>query len=99
MPVPGLLDRRNCRGRERPGQVDPFDLRAAGSGQGRDLDADDILHDRVLRRKNCPTLPPPQAGEGLSIYPPLLAGEGRVGAEVIVDRRPATPRRSTADMS
>src|SRR5712671_1143187 len=26
-----------------------------------------------------PPYPPPQAGEGKSIYPPLLAGEGRVG--------------------
>src|SRR5882672_225757 len=32
MPVPGLLDRPNCRGRERPGEVDPFDLGPAGSG-------------------------------------------------------------------
>src|SRR5215471_9760767 len=27
-----------------------------------------------------PPYPPPQAGEGKSIYPPLLAGEGREGA-------------------
>src|SRR6266849_9317283 len=27
-----------------------------------------------------PPSPPPQAGEGKSIYPPPLAGEGRVGA-------------------
>src|SRR5712671_169605 len=42
MPVPGVLDGLNCRGRERPGEVDPLDLSAAGRGQGRDLDADDI---------------------------------------------------------
>ena len=62
--VPGLLDRPNCRGRKRGGEVDPADLRTACGRQGRDLDMGDISHD-VLRRRGLrlqpirrPAIPP-----------------------------------------
>src|SRR5215470_16961428 len=40
-------------------------------------------------RRAPPPCPPPQAGEDISMYPPRLAGEGRVGA--------AAPHRAAAE--
>src|SRR6266849_2558370 len=41
------------------------------------------------KTRSPPPCPPPQAGEGKSIYPPPLAGEGKVGAGSNVSRRVA----------